>query len=268
MKKLLALLLALVMIMSLAACGNNSDDDEDDDEKKGVVTEPNEDPTESEDPSQNEEVEQPTVTAMTYAEFMAAETDAKVCIESYVQANQSWWFDSDAGHGKITLYLQDEEGAYFAYEVNCSEEDAALLTQGTKVRVTGDKAEWAGEIEIMNATVEILDGDMFIAAAQDVTELMGTEELEAEMNKLVTVKGMTFKSLSYKDSEWDKDIYVTLTLGENDYEFCVENYLTGPDTDLYKAVEALKEGDVVDVTGFLYWYEGPNTHITAIEAAA
>ena len=39
MKKLLALLLALVMIMSLAACGNNSDDDEDDDEKKGVVTE-------------------------------------------------------------------------------------------------------------------------------------------------------------------------------------------------------------------------------------
>ena len=70
-----------------------------------------------------------------------------------------------------------------------------------------------------------------------------------------------------KDSEWDKDIYVTFALGENEYDFCVENYLTAPDTDLYKAVEALKEGDVVNVTGFLYWYEGPNTHITAIEAA-
>ena len=33
-------------------------------------------------------------------------------------------------------------------------------------------------------------------------------------------------------------------------------------------VEALKAGDVIDVTGFLYWYNGPNTHITAIAPAA
>jgi len=260
MKKLLALLLALVMVMSFAAC---SDEEEKETAKEDPTTAPTTEPTEK-----TPEDEQPTVTVMTYAEFMAAETDAKVCIESYVQASQGWWFDNDAGHGKITLYLQDEEGAYFAYEVNCSEEDAALLTQGTKVRITGDKAEWAGEIEITNATVEILDGDMFIAAAQDVTELMGTEELEAEMNKLVTVKGMTFKSMTYKDEKQGNDIYVTLTLNDAEYTFCVESYLTGPDSDVYKAVEALKEGDVVNVTGFLYWYEGPNTHITAIEAAA
>lgn len=264
MKKLLALLLALVMIMSFAACSNNSDE-EDDEKETTTNTEPSEDPTE--EPTEKEEDEVPTVTVMTYAEFMAAETDAKVCIESYIQANQAWWFDSDAGHGKITLYLQDEEGAYFAYEVNCSEEDSALLTQGTKVRITGEKAEWAGEIEIMNGTIEVLDGDMFIAAPQDVTELMGTDALEAEMNKLVTVNGMTVKSVAYKDDKQGNDIYVTLTLNGADYEFCVESYLTDAETDLYKAVEALKEGDVVNVTGFLYWYEGPNTHITEIEAA-
>ena len=260
MKKLLALLLALVMVMSFAACTNDSDATEDTGESQ--TAEPSNDP--SSEPTGEDETPT-TATVMTYEEFMAAETDAKVCIESYVQANQAWW--SDEGQGKVTIYLQDETGAYFAYEVLCSEEDSAKLIPGTKVRITGDKAEWSGEIEIMNGTIEFLEGDTFVAEAKDVTELMGTEELAADMNKLVTVKGMTFKALSYKDSEWDKDIYVTFTLNGADYDFCVENYLTGPDTDLYKAVEALQEGDVVDVTGFLYWYEGPNTHITAIEVA-
>ena len=260
MKKLLALLLALVMVMSFAAC---SDEEEKETVKEDPTTAPTTEPTEK-----APEDEQPTVSVMTYSEFTAAATDDKVCIESYIQASQGWWFDDEAGHGKVTLYLQDEEGAYFAYEVNCSEEDSAKLANGVKVRITGDKAEWAGEIEIMNGTIEVLDGTPFIAEATDVTELMGTEGLALEMNKLVTVKGMTFKSMTYKDEKQGNDIYVTLTLNDAEYEFCVESYLTGPDSDVYKAVEALKEGDVVNVTGFLYWYEGPNTHITAIEAAA
>ena len=237
MKKLIALFMAMVMVLSFAACAN------------------------SKPAGKAEEEKSP---AMSYEEFMAAETDAVVCIDSYVQATQSWWYDDEASHGKVTVYLQDKDGAYFAYEVNMTEEEAGKLVPGTKVRVNGTKAEWAGEVEVMNGTIEILDGETFIAEAKDVTALMGTEDLEAEMNKLVTVKGMTFKSLSYKESSWDHDIYVTLTLGETDYEFCVENTLTGPDTEVYKAVEALQAGDVVDVTGYLYWYEGPNTHITSI----
>lgn len=255
MKKILAMLLALVMIMSFAACANTNTEEEE--TPTTQATEPSSDPA--------GEDETPTVTVMTYEDFIAAETDAKVCIESYIQANQAWW--SDEGQGKVTIYLQDTTGAYFAYEVLCSEEDSAKLIPGTKVRITGDKAVWSGEVEIMNGTIEFLEDDAFIAEATDVTALLGTDALEAEMNKLVTVKGMTVKALSYKDSEWDPDIYVTLTLDGADYDFCVENYLTGPDTDLYQAVAALKEGDVVNVTGFLYWYEGPNTHITAIEAA-
>ena len=253
MKKLLALFLALVMVMAFAACGETAEPTE------APATEaPVEDAPVIDAPVED-------VTVMSYAEFMAADTDAKVVIESYVQANQAWWDDN--GQGKVTVYLQDEEGAYFAYEVACTEAEAANLIPGTKVRITGDKAEWAGEVEIMNGTIEFLEGETFVAEATDVTALLGTDALEAEMNKLVTINGLTFKALSYKDSEWDKDIYVTFTLGDAEYSFCVENYLTAPDTDLYKAVEALKEGDKVNVTGFLYWYEGPNTHITAIEAA-
>ena len=51
------------------------------------------------------------------------------------------------------------------------------------------------------------------------------------------------------------------------FNFCVEYYLTNENSDVYKAVEGLQIGDVVDFEGYLYWYEGPNTHITAVTKA-
>jgi hypothetical protein len=45
---------------------------------------------------------------------------------------------------------------------------------------------------------------------------------------------------------------------------CVESYLTGDGTDVYEAVEALQIGDVIDLTGFLYWYNGVNPHIISV----
>ena len=78
---------------------------------------------------------------------------------------------------------------------------------------------------------------------------------------------MTVKAIEYKNGTPGDDIYVTVSYNGNDYSFCVEMYLTGPDTDVYKAVQALNVGDVVDIEGFLYWYEGVNTHITGVSAA-
>ena len=62
--------------------------------------------------------------------------------ESYVQAKQSWWED------KATIYTQDKDGAYFIYNMPCSEEEYEKLVPGTKIKVTGYKAEWSGEIEV------------------------------------------------------------------------------------------------------------------------
>ena len=194
---------------------------------------------------------------MTYAEFMAAEIDDVVTVEAYVHGHQSWW------DNKITVYAQDKEGGYFFYELACSEEDAAKLLPGTRIKVTGTKAEWGGEIEIMNGTFEILEG-RWIAEPVDLTELLGTEELEAKMNTLATFKGLTVKAIEYRNGTPGDDIYLTLSLGENDYDFCVEIYLTGENSDVYKTVGELEIGDVVDVEGFVYWYEGPNPHITSI----
>ena len=80
---------------------------------------------------------------------MAADLDSEVVIETYVQAKQSWW-DNQA-----TVYTQDKDGAYFLYNMACSEEDYEKLTPGTKIKVTGYKSEWSGEVEITDATFEI-----------------------------------------------------------------------------------------------------------------
>ena len=194
---------------------------------------------------------------MTYEEYAAAEIDAEVVIEAYVQATQSWW------DNKITVYLQDPDGAYFAYELACSEADAAKLTKGTKIKVTGVKGAWEGEVEIMDGTFEIMEGT-WVATPTDVTSLLGTDDLIKHQNKLVSFKGMTIASITYKNDAPGDDIYVDVTKDGKTYSFCVERYLTGPDTDVYKAFAELKAGDVVDIEGFLYWYQGANPHITAV----
>ena len=194
---------------------------------------------------------------MTYAEYEAAAIDADVVIEAYVQATQSWW------DNKITVYAQDGEGGYFMYEMACSEADAAKLTAGTKIKVTGKKAEWAGEVEIVDATFEIVEGN-YVAKAKDLTAKLGTEELINYQNQLAAFKGVTVKSIEYKNGEPGDDIYVTVTYNGADYDFCVERYLTDPETDVYKAFAEIKAGDVVDIEGFVYWYNGINTHITKV----
>lgn len=197
---------------------------------------------------------------MTYAEYAAADLDAEVVIETYVQAKQSWWED------KATVYTQDKDGAYFLYNMACSEEDYEKLTVGTKIKVTGYKAEWSGEVEIVDATFEILEGS-YVAEPLDVTALLGTEELIQHQNQLVSFKGLTVEGIEYKNGEPGDDIYVTVSLNGETYSFCVEVYLTGTDTDVYTTVGELKAGDVVDIDGFLYWYEGANPHITSVTIA-
>ena len=208
--------------------------------------------------------------AMTYADFVAAELDAEVTVETYIQAKQGWWENN--GVGNATFYTQNEEGAYFLYNMPCSQEEFDLLTVGTKIRVTGYKAEWAGEVEIVDATYEIIEGE-YIAEALDVTALLGTEELINYQNQFVAFKGMTVEDAGNGAAfmyNWDgsgqdgNDLYFNVSVNGVTYTFTVESYLCGAGTEVYEAVKALKIGDVIDLEGFLYWYEGVNPHITNV----
>ena len=207
---------------------------------------------------------------MTHADYVAAELDSPVIVETYVQAKQSWWQD------KATIYTQAEDGAYFIYELPISQEDYDALVPGTKIRVSGYKTEWSGEVEIVDATYEVLEAEPYIAEAVDVTALLGTDELAAHQNEKVAFKGMTVEAYNeagdafeYKNAA-DKtdDLYFKVSKDGQTYDFCVEFYLCGADTDVYKAVTELQVGDVIDLEGFLYWYNGANPHITSVTKAA
>ena len=215
---------------------------------------------------------------MDHAAYAAAELDTEVVIETTVQATQAWW-EKD-GVGKITVYGQSEDGAYFIYEMNCSKEDAEKLVPGAKIKVKGFKSAWSGEVEITDATFEFVEGEGFKAEPEDVTALLGTEELINKQNALVAFKGLTVAAK--KDAEgndaaflykWNgagqqgDDLYFDVTVNDATYTFVVESYLCGPDTEVYKAVEGLKVGDVIDAEGFLYWYEGVQPHIIKVAAA-
>ena len=265
MKKIFALILALVMVASLAACTGNET-------PAGTTTAATTEGTTAgtTEGTTTAATTEDTADVMTYAEFVAAELDTPVVVESYIQATQGWWDNA------IVAYTQNEEGAYFVYKFACTEDEAAKLVPGTKVRITGYKAEYKGEVEITDATFEILEGT-WTATALDVTDLLGTDELITHQNKLVAFKGMTVETIKDADGNekaflynWDgsgesgSDLYFNVSINGATYNFCVESYLTGADTDVYKAVEALKVGDVIDMEGFLYWYDGVNPHITSV----
>ena len=272
MKKLIAMLLALTMVLAFAGCAKTETAPETTaaPATEAPATEAAVAPEDTVPASPEEGVLDggadiavdafPTV--MTHEEYMAAPMDSAVCIETYVQATQSWW------ENKITVYCQSPDGAYFVYELACPEEDAAKLVPGTKIVVMGYKGEWAGEVEVMDGTFGFVEGsDTWIAEAVDVTELLGTDELIAHQNEFVAFNGLTIEVIEYKNGEPGDDIYVTVGYNGASYSFCVERYLTGPETDVYTTVGTLNVGDVVNVEGFLYWYEGVNTHITAISLA-
>ena len=267
MKKLIAMLLVLTMVLSFAACAKQDTVTP----TVAAVTTAAADPT----PAAETEASDPTpvVTAMSHADYVAADNETEVVVETYVQAHQSWW------DNKVTVYCQSPDGAYFLYELACSEEDAAKLVPGTKIRVTGYKSEWSGEVEIIDATFQIEDdGDTFIAEPLDVTEMLGSDELIDHQNQLVSFKGMTVEAAG-QDADgndvaflynWDgsgsegDDLYFNVSSNGETYTFLVESYLCDKDSDVYKAVKNLQIGDTIDAEGFLYWYEGVNPHITAI----
>jgi len=261
MKKFLAVTITAAMALSFAACANKTEETAA--TTAATTTAAATEATEASEETEATEATEATDPAaksegvMTYAEYAAADLDSEVVIEAYVQAKQSWWDD------KATVYLQDPDGAYFCYEMACSEDDYALLVTGQKIKVTGFKSEWSGEIEITDATFEIEDGS-WIAEATDATALLGTDELIDLQNQLVSFTDMTVVSVAFKNDQPGDDIYVTLSKDDAEYTFCLEYYLNGSDEAFYELVSGLEEGQTVDVEGFLYWYEGANTHLTSV----
>ena len=261
--KIAALILAAIISLSFAACAKTAD---------------TETPSTTQPPAaQNADTEQATDTEetpddglTTHDEFVAAELSTPVTVETYVQAKHV------LKDGKVSLYTQSDDGAYFIYEMPCTEEQYGALTPGVRIRVTGVKAEFHGELEISDATFELLDG-VLIRPGIDVTDMLGSDELFEYQNESVVFSDMTVVASMDKDGNeaaflygWDgsgsegDDLYFNVSSGGETYTFTVESDLCGADTEVYKTVEALSLGDVLGIECFLYWYDGVNPHVTGI----
>ena len=105
MKKLLAVLFALMMVLSLSACSKPAP-----------------------------EVEPAPTAANNYQDYVDAAVDTELELIMSVQGHQAW------NDGKITVYAQDDEGGYFLYGANADEDLAKVLEPGALIRVTGYKA--------------------------------------------------------------------------------------------------------------------------------
>ena len=284
MRKLFAVLLALCLACSMAACagGNTSSTSSTSTTSESTVAEDSsvaEESSAAEDSSASEESEASEAatgdaTVLSYEEYMAAELDTEVTIQAYVQAKQSYY----AEQGTATVYLQDQDGGYFAYDMACTQEEYDAMTEGTCIQVSGFKSEWSGEIEIMDGQLDqIVEGDTFVAEPFDATSLLGTDELEQHQNEKVSFTGLTVAPSTDADGNevaflynYDgsgtqgDDVYFNVSYNNQTFSFVVESYLCDSESEVYKAVEALEVGQTIDCECFLYWYEGANPHITSV----
>ena len=268
MKKFLSVLLALGLAVSATACAGGASSS-----SEAASSEPEATPA-AESEAATSEAAASTGEVMTYDEYMAAAVDEAVTIESCVQAKQSYY----AEQGTATVYLQDQDGGYFAYDMACTQEDYDAMTEGTKIQVSGYKTDWAGEIEVIDGQLdEILEGDTYVAEPLDITELLGTDELEAHQNEKVSFTGLTVEPstdaegnevaflYNYDGSGTDgDDLYFNVGYNGATYSFVIESYLCDNTTEVYNAVKNLEVGQTIDCEGFLYWYEGANPHITSV----
>ena len=246
MKKFIMIILALLLVLGLASC--------------------------TEQPANNIV----NVTAMTYAEYMAASDNAKVVIEGYVQD-----FASNTLYKSVNMFLQDDDGAYYVYRAVCDDERAASLKIGDLVRVSGVKGSYAGEIEIKEqCTFEILSGSKIYDHA-DVTALFSDEKaLQARMNLKISMKDLVVSESYDKENrvsaslyKWDgsgaagsgDDVYFSASQDDHSSLLVIESDEHPEDSEVYKAACGLSVGDIVDIEGYMYWYNGPNIHVSSIK---
>ena len=201
--------------------------------------------------------------AMSHEEYLSAEYGSTVLVDSYVQGK------TKLADGKASFFLQSPDGACFVYELPCTEEEYEKLSEGQRILVSGTKTLWQGETEITDASFELLEGS-YIAEPADLRSLFsaeGAEEMALHQNErirlpyleVVITEGNTSPVRYGADGTGEpgtgKDLYFTAGSMGWVYDFVVKADMFEETSELYQLAESLEIGDVVNLEGFLYWYD-------------
>lgn len=200
---------------------------------------------------------------LSYSEYVAKNDGDEVCIDAYITGKQSWW------NNMAVIYLADDNGAYFAYNLACTEEQYNTeLKIGNNIKVSGEKTTYNGQVEVMNPTYVLLTGTKLYDAKTVTADKIGDYPSQKVKVENLTVVSFDTNAESVAAGN---DLYYTVTDGTTNYQYAVESYLTNKETQTYKTVKDLKAGDVITVEGFVYyWYTAQiqTTAITVTQKAA
>ena len=246
-KKLMAVGLVLAMVFSFASCKQNTE------------------PTVETVPILVEDG-----STLTYNEFLATNAGTEVCVAGYVQAKMDYVVENT----NTSLFIKDQtsDNAYFVFNAQMTQDMYNLIVEGTPVRITGTKTVFSGEVEIANATVEILSAEPVIANTIDITSVFPSSASDY-MNRKIQLTGFTVKAFDdgavfhygYNGTGSNGDaIYFQAEYNGNTHLFVVNQYLTNPSTSVYTAVQGLTDGQVITIQGFMYFYDNPLVMVTSI----
>ncbi len=160
---------------------------------------------------------------------------------------------SPGGKIKPPAHTQDQDGACFVVQYGLFR---GLWKTGAepKIKVTGYKSEWSGEVEITDATFEIVEGDTYSLPSRMLPQCSEPMNWSTTQNQYVAFKGMTVEAAGQDESgndvaylyNWDgsgtdgDDRNLGVSLNGETYSFVVESYLCDNTTDVYAAVKNLQ----------------------------
>ncbi|MBR4164717.1 MAG: hypothetical protein IKR43_00565, partial [Lachnospiraceae bacterium] len=196
----------------------------------------------------------PAYKEFTFDEYVAAKENDTVVVKGVITGTMS----KTRGNSANCLYLQDEDGGYYVYQL-ADDPDTAGYKPGMEIRVTGTRSTYSGTYEITNASVEVLKEGPVAYEALDVTELYQKAEslkdadLTKRQAKLVTVKGVEVTGQDtgsgyYKFKLGSLESYVRIS-----GSVCP---LTKDDQAKFIAGHAEHLGWIANVTGVLCVYDG------------
>ena len=227
------------------------------------------------DPGNSNTAPEPELQPMSCEEFFAAEPDQPVLIEAYLQG---WTYDEQ--YGTASLYLQNETGSYYAYRVICDDNTVKKFYEGAKIKVSGLKGYWEGFHEVKEGgTVEMLIGKHIYDTVDVTDSINDTEAMTKLQGAKVSVSNAVIAAQKLGEEEvaflynWDgsgaaggnNDLYINITIGDKTYTVTVDSDEVPEGSDTYTAATELKVGDTVRLSGYMYWYQGPQIHVNSIE---
>ena len=211
----------------------------------------------------------PAFKELSYAEYIAAEKGAVVTVKGVVTAV----IGKAKGNSSNCLYLQDADGAYYAYGLSedPSAEGENQVKEGMEVRVTGTKDIYSGTLEVAKCSYEILNKEIATVPVADYTatftaaQSLKDEALVGKQGLLVTIKGVT---LSVETEDDLASGYYKFKLGSLESYIRISSSvcpLTKDDQATFKASH--KAGYTADATGVVCVYDGA-FYLTPVTADA